>query len=143
MDLELHPVLRYRFTVLASAADVGTEGAWMSWAPQECMLPTAERPLREAEFDELFATRLRSLARPDPLLLRLVLDDGDEVAATTRDLVAREQACCALFEFELTSTPEGLRVDVRVPSGRAEVLDGLAAQAAAAGTGRLGSDAPR
>lgn len=115
----------------------------MSWAPQECMLPTAERPLREAEFDELFATRLRSLARPDPLLLRLVLDDGDEVAATTRDLVAREQACCALFEFELTSTPEGLRVDVRVPSGRAEVLDGLAAQAAAAGTGRLGSDAPR
>jgi hypothetical protein len=114
----------------------------MSWAPQECTLPTAERPLREAEFDELFATRLRSLTRADPLLLRLVLDDGGEVAATTRDLVARERACCALFEFELTSTPEGLRVDVRVPAGRAEVLDGLVARASAAGARRLAPGAP-
>jgi DNA-binding transcriptional MerR regulator len=113
----------------------------MSWAPQECTLPTAERPLRAAEFDELFATRLRSLARPDPSLLRLVLDDEDGGAATARDLVAREQACCALFQFELTSTPEGLRVDVRVPPGRTEVLDGLGARAAAAGAKRLASDA--
>ena len=115
----------------------------MSWTPTECTLPMAERPLRAAEFDELFATRLRSLARPDRFLLRLVLDDGDKVAATTRDLVAREQACCELFEFELTSTPEGLRLDVRVPAGRAEVLDGLAAQATAARANRLASDAPR
>ena len=109
----------------------------MTWAPEECTLPTAERPRRVAAFDELLATSLRGLTRPEPLLLRLMLDDADGVAATTKDLLVRERSCCAFFDFELTPTPQGLQLDVRVPAGRTEVLDGLAARAALAGSERL------
>jgi hypothetical protein len=109
----------------------------MTWAPAECTLPTAERPLRVAEFDELFATSLRGLTRPEPLLLRLVLDDADGIAATTEDLVARERSCCAFFDFELTAIPHGLQLDVSMPAGRTEVLDRLAERAAVAASERL------
>jgi hypothetical protein len=114
----------------------------MTWAPEECTLPTAERSLRAAEFEELLATSLRGLSRPGPLLLRLTLDGADGVAATTEDLVARERSCCAPFEFELTPTPQGLQLEVRVPAGREAVLDGLAARAALAGAERPASDGP-
>jgi hypothetical protein len=108
----------------------------MTWVPAECTLPSSERPLRAAEFDELFAAALRGLARPEPALLRLTLDGGDAVAAATRDLVTREAACCSLFDFTLSHTPDGaLQVEVRVPADRTEVLDGLAARAAAARAG--------
>ncbi|WP_245718914.1 hypothetical protein [Micromonospora rhizosphaerae] len=36
------------------------------WVPEACTLPTAERPLRVAEFDELFATALRGQTRLSP-----------------------------------------------------------------------------
>jgi hypothetical protein len=105
----------------------------MTWAPAECTLPTAERPLRVAEFDELFATALRGQARPGPTHLRLILDGADRVEATTRDLVARETACCSFFAFTLNRTPDQhLRLDVRVPANRTDVLDAIAARAAAA-----------
>jgi hypothetical protein len=109
----------------------------MTWAPEECTLPTEERPLRVAEFDQLFATSLRGLARPDPSLLRLTLEDGEEVAAAAGDLVARERSCCALFDFELTPIPGGLQLDVRVPAGRAPLLDALAARTALAVSARM------
>jgi hypothetical protein len=53
----------------------------MTWAPAECALPSVERPLRAAEFDELFETALREVARPEPTVLHLVLDGSDRVAA--------------------------------------------------------------
>ena len=37
----------------------------LDWAPEACSLPTAERPLRVAEFDELFTAVLR-FDRPQP-----------------------------------------------------------------------------
>ena len=37
-----------------------------SWAPVDaCTLPTAEQPLRVAEWDGLFAESLRAVERPD------------------------------------------------------------------------------
>jgi hypothetical protein len=109
----------------------------MTWAPAECTLPLVERPLRAAEFDELFDTALREVARLEPTLLRLTLDGSDRVAAATRELVTREAACCSLFGFTLTRTPDDLlQLEVRVPEGRSKVLDGLAAHAAAATGGR-------
>ena len=95
----------------------------MTWAPPDCTLPTAEQPLRVAEFDQLFATALRGQARPGPAHLRLILDGTGEVEATTRDLIARETACCSFFAFNLTRTSGGqLQLDVQVPQGRTEVL---------------------
>jgi hypothetical protein len=100
------------------------------WVPVDaCRLPTAEQPLREAEFDALFATALKRVERPARDRLRLIFDGSAEVESAVRDLTARESSCCAFFDFEITTTKDGLVLDVRVPAARAEVLDGLARQA--------------
>ncbi|MFC7479812.1 hypothetical protein ACFQX7_06905 [Luedemannella flava] len=44
-----------------------------AWAPEACTLPTAERPLRLAEFDALFATAAHEGERLSPTHLRLTL----------------------------------------------------------------------
>ena len=98
------------------------------WAPVDaCALPTGEQPLREAEFDALFATALRGVERLGPDLLRLTFDGTAEL----EDLIARESSCCSFFAFDLTATDDGLVLDVRVPAARVAVLDGLARRAAA------------
>ncbi|MGW0504082.1 hypothetical protein [Micromonospora sp. NPDC003241] len=101
------------------------------WVPQACTLPTAERPLRLAEFDDLFAVALRGCDRTGPTLLRLFLDAPPQIEATARDLTVRESGCCSFFAFTFTRTPEHLLLDVAVPVEQAEVLDGLAARARA------------
>jgi hypothetical protein len=101
----------------------------MEWVARDCTLPTAERPLRVAEFDELFARSLRRVERPGPLHLRLTLSPDAGVAAATRDLAARESACCSFFAFDIAEGDGGVTVDVRVPPGRAPVLDALAERA--------------
>jgi len=101
----------------------------MEWAPVECTLPTEERPLRVAEFDELFASALRGLERVGPNHLRLTLDAGAQVEETARDLAARETGCCSFFTFTLTPGRERLAVDIEVPAVHTKVLDGLAARA--------------
>ncbi len=102
-------------------------------APEACTLPTAERPLRLAEFDDLFATALRGQHRPTPTRLRWELDPAAE--ATARDLTARESACCSFFTFTFDSrrtAPGGpLELLAEVPAGQVAVLDALAARAAA------------
>jgi hypothetical protein len=100
------------------------------WVPVDaCTLPTAEQPLRLDEFDALFTGSLRGVDRREPGRLRLHLAGTDEVEAQARDLVARESACCSFFTFDVRRGDEVI-VDVRVPGSRAEVLDGLARQAA-------------
>ena len=101
------------------------------WAPQACTLPTSEQPLRIAEFDNLFAAGLRSLARLAPTKLQLRLDP--ETEATARDLTARETSCCSSFAFDYTAAPDGeLLLDVTVPQAHVDVLDALTMRAAAA-----------
>jgi hypothetical protein len=109
-----------------------------------CTLPTAEQPLRVAEFGALFATALRTLERPAPTWLRLNLVAGAGVEASTRDLTARESSCCSFFDFQLTATGGALTLDVRVPEVRIDVLDGIArvAEAAAEGGVTTGSGSP-
>jgi hypothetical protein len=105
----------------------------MTWAPPECTLPTAERPQRVDELDQLFATALRAQARPGPAHLRLTLDGAERIEAITRDLIARETSCCSWFTFTLTRTPtQQLQLDVQVPADRTQMLDAIAARAATA-----------
>lgn len=104
-----------------------------SWVPVDaCTLPTAEQPLRVAEFDTLFTGALLRLERRDPRWLRLVLAPDPHVVASARELIARESTCCSFFDFELTPDAEGLQIDVRVPDTRVDVLDGITNQAHAA-----------
>jgi hypothetical protein len=104
----------------------------MDWVPVDaCTLPTAQRPLRVAEFGDLFATAVRGVERPAPQWLRLRLAPAAEASA--RELTARESACCAFFDFRFSPAADELLLDVRVPAARTDVLDGLARQAAAHG----------
>lgn len=103
------------------------------WAPQACTLPTVEQPLRVAEFDDLFAGGLRGLDRLTSTTLQLRLDAG--VEATARDLTARETSCCSFFTFDYTAAGNGeLLLAVTVPESQIDVLDALAARAAAVST---------
>jgi hypothetical protein len=98
------------------------------WVSQSCTLPTAEKPLRIAEFDDLFATGLLGLERLTPTRLRLHLDA--RIEATARDLTARETSCCSFFGFDYTAGPGGeLLLDVTVPQAHVPVLDSLAVRA--------------
>ena len=98
------------------------------WVPEACTLPTAERPLRLAEFDALFATALRGQQRLSPTRLRWQFDPAAESAA--RDLTGRETECCTFFSFTLVPAGGELQIDVEVPTAHVEVLDALADRAA-------------
>ncbi|MEU7890915.1 hypothetical protein AB0B54_35905 [Microbispora bryophytorum] len=110
------------------------------WAPAACTLPTAEQPLRVAEFDALFAEAVRAVRRPGRERLRLELVFSPEHAARAAELTARENGCCSFFAFTLTIADGGLTLEVAVPPERIEVLDALQARAvsAAPGPGDLG-----
>jgi hypothetical protein len=98
------------------------------WAPEACTLPTAERPLRVAEFDDLFAFVVRA-ERPEPTLLELMLPS--DVETTARDLARRESECCSFFRFEFETVGDDVVMRIGVPPERLEVLDALEARASA------------
>jgi hypothetical protein len=98
------------------------------WAPDACTLPTAERPLRVAEFDDLFAAVRRS-KRPRPTRLELVLPR--DVAVSARYLARRETECCSFFTFDFESAGDDVVMRIGVPTSQVQVLDALEARAAA------------
>ncbi|MFF8835833.1 hypothetical protein [Streptomyces sp. NPDC015130] len=102
-----------------------------AWVPDSCALPTAEQPLRVAEFDMLFTERLTEVARPDRLRLCLALVGGDGVQEMVRDLVARESGCCSFFTFTVSPGPGLIRLDISVDCAHEAVLDALEERAAA------------
>ena len=99
------------------------------WVPASCTLPTVEQPLREAEFDALFADAVERVERPGPERVSLTLRPAPEVAARAADLAVRETGCCSFFTFSVIATAGELRLDVAVAAGHADVLDALAARA--------------
>ena len=99
------------------------------WAPAACTLPTAERPLRVAEFDDLFAAAVRDVHRGAPTELALTLAAAPGRAELVRDLTRRETECCSFFTFRLDDG-DPLRLSVTVPPAHTDVLDALAERAA-------------
>lgn len=97
------------------------------WAPDACTLPTAERPLRVAEFDDLFTAELRS-RRAQPTRLDVVLPRA--VEAIGRDLARRESECCSFFTFEFESLGDDVVMHIAVPPEHVEVLDAIQANVA-------------
>ena len=106
------------------------------WAPVgACTLPTADQPLRVAKFDDLFATALRAIERPDAVgRARLVLAGGNDLTERVQRLADAETACCSFFTFTLTPLPTDevdatdgstLALDIEVPVARADVLAAL------------------
>lgn len=103
----------------------------LSWADSAaCTLPTSERPLRLAEFDELFATALRSLVRTGSTSVRMELSGDAELAEQTGQLAERESACCSFFTFNVGPLDAGrVAFDVQVPVSYVDVLNGLVTRA--------------
>lgn len=97
-----------------------------AWVPQECTLPTAEQPLRLAEFDALFARAVGPPQRRAPHRLAVVL--AGDAAPAARDLVARETACCSFFTFGLSPVEAGVELTVAVPAAQVVVLDAVQAR---------------
>ena len=95
------------------------------WAPDACTLPTAERPLRVAEFDDLFTFVVRA-ERRGPQQLDLVL--RSIVEGPARDLARRESECCSFFTFEFESIDGDLVIHIGVPPEHVAVLDALEAR---------------
>jgi hypothetical protein len=93
--------------------------------PDSCTLPTAERPLRLAEFDALFATSVRDVRSLSPTHARIRLAGVDP--ALVRDLAGRESECCSFFTFTIFEDP--LTLEVEVPPSYAGVLDSLVQRA--------------
>jgi hypothetical protein len=96
------------------------------WAPVDvCTLPTAEQPLRVAEWDNLFATALRTVERGSTCA-RLVLSGDDGLVARVQRLADAETACCSFFTFTITPLDDaGVELGIEVPPSRADVLPAL------------------
>ena len=109
-------------------------------APDACTLPTADQPLRLAEFDELFATAVRRVQTLTPTHARMVLTGGAGLAEAVGDLTARETGCCSFFAFTVTPGPgnddEALTLDIEVPDQYADVLASLVQRANSVLAGR-------
>ena len=101
----------------------------VEWVPRSCDLPTAEQPLRVAEWDALFAARLTAVSRPEPLRVRLALFGDAGVQEQVMDLAGRESDCCSFFTFLTATTGDGLTLDISVPVQQTHILTSLADRA--------------
>src|SRR5215210_5029423 len=93
-----------------------------------CTLPTVERPLRLAEFDELFRGSVTAV-KPGAITARLTLAGSSGLLDRVQDLTARESACCSFFTFTITGDDRGVVLEINVPRERATILHALAARA--------------
>jgi hypothetical protein len=100
--------------------------------PEMCTLPSAERPLRLAEFEELFRGSVRRAEVVSPVRARVWMSGPAGLGASVRDLAARESQCCSFFTFTVTpgggggAVGEELVLDVQVPAAHTEVLAAFA-----------------
>ncbi len=93
-----------------------------------CTMPTAERPLRLAEFDALFAETVRSVAYENDLV-RMHLSGAAGLRDRVRDLADRETACCSFFSFVVDGESDDLMLEVSVPPEHRDILKALASRA--------------
>jgi hypothetical protein len=99
--------------------------------PLLCTLPADQFAGRLDAFHREVVGHLRTIQRPVPARLRLVLA-GDADPEGIRSLLVREQACCAFLAFTITRSGDGLVVDLEVREDAAGALDGFAWLAGAA-----------
>lgn len=90
--------------------------------PIACTLQGGSYQERLAWIAELARDGLRSHSRRD---LVLDLRYAAEVTARVREMVRKEEECCAFLTFELTEADDEVRVTITAPERAREVADGL------------------
>lgn len=93
-----------------------------------CTLPTAERPLRLAEFDALFEENVQAVTR-NADVVRMQMSGGPGLVERVRDLAERETQCCSFFTFLVEGIDEDLSVEISVPEQHRDILAALADRA--------------
>jgi hypothetical protein len=112
-------------------------------APIACTLQPGDHQERLAWIAALARDGLIAVSRED---LRLELRYARSVAGRVREMVCKEQQCCAFLNFNLSETDEGVRLTITAPERARDVADTffeqfLPPESAATGT-RGSSGAP-
>jgi hypothetical protein len=125
--------VNHRYECMRSLLNAGTKGDF-------CTLPTPARPLRVAEFEELFTDQIAGPRWLDTYLVEFTFDDSDDRYDQVNDLVTREMSCCPFFDFSITKEPRVatqqpvVMLRVGVPASRHDVLEALTSGAVEAWT---------
>jgi hypothetical protein len=93
--------------------------------PIACTLHPNEFAGRLGDFRRRVFSHLVGMDRPEPTRLRLLLA-GDTDPEAVRELLVREQGCCAFLGFTITAGGGRLVAELHVPADAAAALDGIA-----------------
>jgi hypothetical protein len=99
-------------------------------APIACTLQPGDYKERLAWIAELAREGLLDVSRED---LRIELKYAPSVADRVREMVRKEQQCCAFLNFDLSEFDEGVRLTITAPERAREVADALFEQFLPAG----------
>jgi hypothetical protein len=102
--------------------------------PIACTLHPNEYAGRLEDFRQGVFAHLVGMERPEPTRLRLLLA-GDADPEAVRELLVREQGCCAFMSFTITASGGQLAADLEVPADAAPALDGMVSLAELATSG--------
>jgi hypothetical protein len=102
--------------------------------PIACTLHPNEYAGRLEDFRQGVFAHLVGMERPEPTRLRLLLA-GDADPEAVRELLVREQGCCAFMSFTITASGGQLAADLEVPAEAAPALDGMVSLAELATSG--------
>ena len=92
--------------------------------PAPCTLHPNEYAGRLEAFRQGVFTHMVGMERPEPTRLRLILT-SDTNPEAVRELLLREQECCAFLSFTITPSDGQLLADLEVPAEAAPALDGM------------------
>jgi hypothetical protein len=98
-------------------------------APIACTLQAGDYKDRLAWIAELARDGLLGIRQKD---LQLELRYASSVADRVREMVGKEQECCAFLKFELFETAEGVCLTITAPERARDVADALFEQFAPA-----------
>jgi hypothetical protein len=102
--------------------------------PIACTLPLNEYAGRLHDWRQSVFSQLVGMQRPEPTRLRLILA-GDTDPEAVRELLVREQGCCAFLSFTITRAEGRLVADLQVPAEAAPTVDAMVGLAELAAPG--------
>jgi hypothetical protein len=88
--------------------------------PIACLL---EGPARKDRLDAITGLNARALKRSERRDLVLTLVYAPHAIAEVREMIAKEQCCCAFLAFAVEESPEEIRVMVTAPEAAREAAD--------------------